>query len=452
MLIAVGLVTFALVARHLGVERFGAYALVLSIVPLLATLVDFGIGTTAVREIARRPDDAGRIVSTALTVVAAAAAAGALLVLLAVPLSPYGADVRGALAIAAAALFALVLGSVPGIVFQSTLRLERQALVDLTSGVMTLVLVVAVIAAGGGLHAIVAAWAAAVAAAVALGYVLALRLLPFRPRFERPLAGALVRQALPIGLAFIASAVHFRIDAVLLSLMQPIEDVGVYGAAFRFLEHSLYAPLLFMSTLFPILAGFVARADPRLEGTIQRAFTFLLLLALPAAVGTVLLAGPLVALLVGSGYEEAATTLRILAVAVLFAFLNPLFTNILVAADLQARMLAATLLAIVVNVVLNLVLIPAYTYNGAAVATVISEAVAVSLVAFWAVRHTGARLEWRVAGRIAAATAAMGAVVALLADLPLVVPVLGGLLVYGLLLAALRIVTPRQVVTLLRAQ
>ncbi|MBW3653223.1 MAG: polysaccharide biosynthesis C-terminal domain-containing protein, partial [Actinobacteria bacterium] len=118
------------------------------------------------------------------------------------------------------------------------------------------------------------------------------------------------------------------------------------------------------------------------------------LLALPAAVGTVLLAQPLVSLLVGSGYEEAVTPLRILSVAVLFSFVNPLFTNILVAADLQRRMLWATLVAIVVNVGLNLVLIPAYTYNGAAAATVASEAVAVTIVAVWAVRHTRARLDW----------------------------------------------------------
>lgn len=452
VLMALGLVNFALIARHLGVETFGGYALVVAIVPLLATLVDFGIGTMAVREIARRPEDAARITSTTLTIIGGFAVAGAVLVLAVLPVAPYGADTRGAIAIAMLGLVALLLGSVPGVVFQSAMRLELQAVVDLVSGVANLALVVLVISLGGGLHAIVGAWVGSAIIAAVVGYALALRLMRFRPRLDRPLARLLLRRALPIGLAFVASAIHFRVDTVLLAVLQPIEDVGVYGAAFRFLEHSLLAPLLFMNALFPVLAGYLVRADPRLEGIVQRAFTLLLLLAVPAAVGTILLAEPLIALLAGGGYEDAATPLRILAVAVLFSFVNPLFTNILVASDLLSRMLLATLVAVVVNIALNLVLIPMYTYNGAAAATVVSEAVGVTLVAVYAIRHTRVRLDWGMAGRVCLAAAGMGAVVALLSGLPLAVPVVAGVVVYGALVLALRVVVPHEVRTLLRGQ
>lgn len=451
VLVAFGLLSFALVARHLGLREFGAYALVVAVVPLLASVIDFGISTMAVREIARRPQDAAQIVSTTFTIILAFAAAGSLLVLATLPALPYGGEVRAALAIAVAGLFMLLLSTVPGIVFQSAMRLELQAVVDLTSGIANLGLVLLVIALGGGLHAIVAAWVAAAALASVVAYVLGLGLLRFRPRLDRRLARLLLGRALPIGLAFVASAIHFRVDMVLLSVLQPFREVGIYGAAFRFLEHSLFAPLLFMGALFPVLAGYVARADPRLEATVQRAFTFLLLLAIPAAVGVVILAEPLITFLVGADYRQAATPLRILSVAVLFAFVNPLFTNILVAADLLSRMLWATMLAVVVNVGLNLVLIPPYSYNGAAAATVVSEAVGVTLVAVWATRHARVRLDWSLATRIVLAALAMGAVVALLSDLPLAVPVLTGALVYGVLVVALRVVDPREVRALLRA-
>jgi len=451
VLVPFGLISFALITRYLGPREFGAYALVVAVVPLLASVIDFGISTMAVREIAKRPEDASRIVATTFTIILAFAAAGALLFLAAIPAVPYGGEVRGALVIAAGGLFVMLLATVPGIIFQSAVRLELQAVVDLTGGVANLGLVVVVIALGGGLHAIVAAWVAAAALASALAWVLGLRLLRFRPRLDRPLARLLLKRALPIGLAFVASAIHFRVDTVLLSLLQPIRDVGVYGAAFRFLEHSLFVPLLFMNALFPVLAGYVARADPRLEATVQRAFTLLLLFAIPVAVGVVILAGPLISFVVGAGYEEAATPLRILGVAMLFSFVNPLFTNILVAGDLQTRMLWAILMAIVANVALNLVLIPRYSYNGAAAATVASEALGVTLVAVWAIRHARVRLDWSIAVRVASAALAMGVVVALLSDLPLVVPVLAGALVYAALVVALRVVVPREVRTLLRA-
>lgn len=451
LVMAMGLVSFALIARHLGVERFGAYALVVAALPLLATLVDLGIGIMAVREIARRPEDTAAIVSTTFTLLAGLSVAGALLVVLVLPLLPYEPEVRDALRLAAAGLVVLLLAAVPGVIFQSSLRLELQAVVDLVGGAASLGLIVLAIALDGGLQAIIGAWLGSVAAATVVSYVLALRLLRFRPSLDRRLAASLLRRALPVGLTFVAAAIHFRVDAVLLSLLAPIDEVGVYGVAFRFLEHGLFAPLLFMGALFPVLAGYLAQGDPRLESTVQRAFTLLLLLAVPAAVGILVLAEPLVELLVGGGYQASVTPLRVLAVAVLFAFLNPLFTNLLVAADLQARVLKATLLAIAVNVALNLVLIPAYGATGAAAATVVSEILAVTVVAVAAIRHTRVSLDWTVAARVVVAALVMGAVVAATATLPLAVPVLGGAAVYAGLVLGMRVVSPREVHALLRA-
>jgi O-antigen/teichoic acid export membrane protein len=451
-LTAVGLVTFGLIARHLGVAGFGAYSLVLTFIPLFASLADLGVTTIGVREISKRPEARARIAGTVFTVKAVLGVAGALVLLAAIPLLPYAREVKVALGLALAGLLLHLLAMVPTVVFQSALRMDLQAAVDVTIGLTNLALVLAVIASGGGLHALVLAWVASVGAGCLVAFVLALRIVRFRPGLDRPLAAMLLRRALPLGLVLVASVVHFRVDAVLLSLLRPIDDVGVYNAAYRFLEHVLIAPALFMTAVFPVLAAYVASRDARLAATVQKALTFLLLLGMPIAVGAFVLARPIIVLVAGSAFEDAVTPLRILVAAVVVAFVNTLFANLLIAYDLQGRMLLVSLAAVALNVGLNLVLIPRYSYNGAAAATVVTEGLGAIVITAWAVRHGRLRLDWRPAARVGVAALGMGAVVVPAASLPLAVPIALGAVAYAALVAVLRVISRRDLRVLLRGE
>jgi O-antigen/teichoic acid export membrane protein len=450
LLTAIGLLVFGVVTRHLGTAGYGAYSLVLAFIPLFTSLADLGVTTIAVREIARRPEERPRILGTVMTVKAVFAAAAALLLLVLIPLLPYEHELRIALAIALVGLLLHVLASVPSVVFQSLLRLDLQVAVDLATGLVNLVLVLAAVALGGGLHALVLAWVASVGVGCALAFALAIRHASVRPRFDRELGSLLLRRSLPLGLVLVVGTIHFRVDAVLLSLLRPIHDVGVYNAAFRFLEQVLVAPALFITAIFPVLAGYVGRGDPRLAATAQKALTFLLLMGMPVAVGGFILARPIVTLVAGAGFEEAVTPLRILVVVIVVHFANALVTTLLIAYDRQGRLLVASIFVVALNVLLNLVLIPRYGYNGAAVATVISSTAGVAVFMFWALRYASFRIDWAAALRIGMASVAMGAVAISASGWPLAVPIAAGAAVYVVLVFALRVVGRRDLDVLLR--
>lgn len=452
LLTAVGLVTFALVARHLGLEGFGSYSLVLTFIPLFASIADLGVTTIAVREISRRPDSARQVVSNVLTVKAAFSLAAALLLLAAVPLLPYSHELRIALALALVGLVLQVMSLVPSVLFQSRLRMDLQAAVDVSVATTNLGLVIVVLLVGGGLYALVLAWVASVGVGCALAYGLALRLTSFRPAFDRALAGAMVRRALPLGLVTVLGIIHFRVDAILLSLLRPIGDVGVYNAAYRFLEQALVAPALFMTAIFPVLAGYAAAGDPRLAATVRKALTFLLLLGAPIGVGAFVLAEPIVTFVAGTAFGDATTPLRILLVAVVIGFVTTIFVNLLIVHDLLGRLLVVSVVSVALNIGLNLALIPRYTYNGAAVATVITEGLAAVVIATWAIRHCRLRIEWSPALRIGIAAAAMGLVVLASSEQPLAVPIVAGSAVYAGLVLALRIVDRRDLRVLLQGE
>jgi O-antigen/teichoic acid export membrane protein len=164
-------------------------------------------------------------------------------------------------------------------------------------------------------------------------------------------------------------------------------------------------------------------------------------LVLPFAVGAAVLGPKVIHLLYGSDFDTAGTALRLLSPAILFYAVSYLAGYLVVSQD---RSLVLTLVYVAVaveNVLANLVLIPAFSLNGAAVGTSISELLAaVALV--WAARRSGGDLLARTfAGPALAAALAAGAMWALRGELSAAVA--AGLLVYVTVLVAFeRLVFP----------
>src|SRR5436189_153809 len=130
-----------------------------------------------------------------------------------------------------------------------------------------------------------------VAAVVAGVFVYALLLAVLAARrtsimpIVRPAAwAALLRRALPLGLALMIAAVYFRADALLLSILKGSHAVGIYGVAYRLLEALIAFPGFFYISVFPLLSQAWARRDlANLREVTQRAFDLLVLAAVPVA-------------------------------------------------------------------------------------------------------------------------------------------------------------------------
>jgi O-antigen/teichoic acid export membrane protein len=116
-----------------------------------------------------------------------------------------------------------------------------------------------------------------------------------------------------------------------------------------------------------------------LKGVYKTSFRYLIMIALPIAVGTLLLSEHLIYTIYGEEYAKTIPALKILSLALIFIFVNYILMNILVAVDRQMTnaILAGT--CVLVNIALNMCLIPHYGYLGAGTATVITEVVLFAL-------------------------------------------------------------------------
>jgi O-antigen/teichoic acid export membrane protein len=367
MLLAVRLTT-----EYLGPAGFGEYAIVLALSPVLFIVAELGLSSLLARELVRRPEARDELAGTMLgfRLVGSAFVVG--LALAAVPFLPYDRDVRIGVAIAAAGVLLLSLSSFVVAFFQVELRLELVALMDVVTAVVTGALVIAVTQLDLGFFALVGVAPAAAAINLVVGFVLVRRFWSPRVRLSKTLLRPLLGAAVPIALVTTLSMLHFKIDAVLLSLLRPAEDVGVYNVAYRFFEYSLVLPGIFMAAVFPILTRALASNRGEAREVIEKARDAVLLVAVPLALATFVLA-PVLVDLVAPGFDEAVTPLRLLSLGLVFAFANSVVAGAALALDRQRALVGVTAAGLALNVALNLLLIPRYSYSGAAAATVVTE-------------------------------------------------------------------------------
>jgi O-antigen/teichoic acid export membrane protein len=174
-------------------------------------------------------------------------------------------------------------------------------------------------------------------------------------------------------------------DVLLLGLFASKAEVGLYGGAFKLYSLGLSLGTMYFALLLPHLAARRAQSLPAVNTAMHAALRRTLLAATPIVVAALLLAGPVLRMLFGAGFEAATGALQILLVALPLNLVAGHFRTLLVATGRQRRDLGLVAIGTIVHVAAKLILIPAVGMNGAAWGTLVGEA-ALMLVSWAAVR------------------------------------------------------------------
>jgi len=168
--------------------------------------------------------------------------------------------------------------------------------------------------------------------------------------------------------------------------MKPSYDVGIYGLAYRFMEAAIPLGTFIVATVFPLLVRDEEDHERR-SLQVVRAADLLLVVGVGVAVSTVVAAPTLVRLLGGAAYAPSVVPLRILILSLPFSFVAGLMAWTLIARGLQHRLIPIAAGAVTVNLVLNIALVPSYSYKASASVTLAVEAlgalVLVAVVRRW---------------------------------------------------------------------
>jgi len=159
----------------------------------------------------------------------------------------------------------------------------------------------------------------------------------------------------------------------MLSIMKGDAVVGWYNAAYYLVQGFKPLQQMVMSALFPIMAFSYVSSKDALKRIFEKSFKFLFIIGLPMAVSITLLADKFIFLIYGPDFQNSIIALQILSWDVLLVFLYGCISFLLVSINRQHQMALFAGCTAVINIIMNLLLIPTYSYIGSAFATIIAE-------------------------------------------------------------------------------
>ncbi|WP_370005319.1 flippase [Methanothermobacter sp. KEPCO 2] len=376
-------------ARFLGEADFGKYSFAFSLTTLLATLTDLGVNQLLVREIARNKDISEEYVNNAVMMKVPLAAMTFMVIVAVSWILNLKTDVMVLLYLFGFYNVLLTVSNTYVSLFQAWERMEYAAILQIIERVFTVALGLAVLILGYGVIAVACVYAAAGVLDVAISVAITSRRflrpsLSFNPSLQRKL----LVMGLPFGLNSLFAMFFFKIDTVLLGIMKDDVAVGIYNAAYNpLLSLSMIISGMVSAAIYPVMSRYFTSDADSLETFTMVSCRYLSILGFPIAAGCLVFADRFIELFYGGGYLGAILAFQILALFIPIRLVSTVTGTLLTSINRQGFRMLSVGLSAVLNIVLNVILIPAYSYIGASAATVISEVFLYLLFLFYIWRH-----------------------------------------------------------------
>ncbi len=370
------LLSFALLiymARILGDVILGKYSFALSLAAILGVFISLGFDTLIIRDVARDKNLAPKYIGNIAIIKAILAIIFYGFLVLAIKLMDYPPDTTTAIFILGAYMVLTALANIFRVTFRTYERMEYEVLVHVLSRMVSVSLALTALFLGYGLIEIAYAFLIGGFTDLLLGFFICnWKFVRFKFTIDLNFWKKATRASLPLTFITIAAIIYTRTDIVMLSIMKGDEVVGWYNAAHNLLLSVSPIAGVFATALLPVMTRLFTTSISSLKFVYEKSCSYLLMVSLPLAVGIMLLSTPIVDFFYGSEFVHSVIILRILAWNIVLGFLNAVLFRVLISINRENQIVVAGVICAILNVILNLILIPHFSYIGAAIATVVT--------------------------------------------------------------------------------
>ncbi|HEV3038485.1 MAG TPA: oligosaccharide flippase family protein [Candidatus Angelobacter sp.] len=359
-----------LIAHLISIESFGVYALLLTVVELIALVSGFSYGDFLTREIAKDRQAAWPLAKriTQIRFAYSIPCIAVAVLLLAALRFPRTLILNAALL--SLTLAPRIVGDSAQGVMKGLLKFRPLLWVELAQGAVMLSVAPLLIGKGFGLRGAIAAEVLAAAAGAVIAVLAIIPTVDFKathPHSFRMLA----RSILAFNVYPFIATIYDRVDIVLLSKLAGDIATALYSVPYRVFASFSIIPYGMMGALLPVFSAAGVTRETRDD--CRRAMKFLYLIALQAVLMVLAFARPAILALLGERYSGSIITIRILAWAAIPVFLNHALNILLLAAHKEKIFVWTASICTVFNISVNLLLIPRFSFTGAAAATLLTE-------------------------------------------------------------------------------
>ncbi|MFX1487226.1 MAG: flippase [Promethearchaeota archaeon] len=383
-LINVVLASFFIIytARYLGAEGYGILSFALAFVTIFSILMDFGLSKLTVREVAKDRSLAGKYMGNTVIMKLILIAATFGLIAITINLLGYPEQTITLVYLIGLSVgldsFSVIFYSI----FEAYEKMENESLGRIIRD--AILLVGTLFAVSQGFNVVGFGFAYLFAGLITLGYnfaICTLRIAKLKVEIDWEFWKSTSKEAFSFGLTGFFVTIYYWVDSVVLSIMKGDLIVGWYGAAFRLITILLFIPAILNVSIFPVMSRFYVSSEDHLRFAYERYFKYMTVLGLPIGVGVTLLADRIIQLIFGIEYMSSIIALQILVWSGVFIFMGGAFGRLLESSNRQKTIAKITGCSMVLNVILNLILIPGFSYIGTSVTKIITELTVLILLA-----------------------------------------------------------------------
>ncbi|MFA6463629.1 MAG: flippase [Candidatus Paceibacterota bacterium] len=383
-ILAVAFFINAYMARYLGPANFGLLNYVFSFVGLFSFMASLGVESIANREIVSDHSKKSLIIGTSFYLKLFGSFIAILTIFVFARLSTSDVILLGLISMYSLT-YVFSAFNIIETYFQSQVLAKYPALITITAGVISAILKIIAISLGAGII-----WLTAIY--VLESVVVASGLLFFfifnghsikEWVFDKTIALMILKDSWPLMLSSIAFSVYMKIDQVMIKNMIGNEQTGIYAVASKLAEFWYFIPSTICASFFPALINAKKTGKELYERRLKKLYGFMFWLSLSIAIFTTIFAHIIIYILFGNEYLGAVNTLKIYVwagIAISIGFV--LFYYLILEGRTRINAIS-TIIGAILNVSLNLILIPKYGINGAAFASLFSyTAITISVLSF----------------------------------------------------------------------
>lgn len=361
-------------ARYLGVENFGILSLSIAFTGIFVIFADLGLSTLTVREVSRDKSLGNKYLVNFSLLKIILAFLTFLLIFLSVNILHYSQQIQYVIYIMS---ISVIINSFAGLlssIFQAYEKMEYVSIGVILNSTLLFAGIMVSIYYQLDILAFATFYAVSNFALFIFYIIICIKrfITPFW-EVDFSFLKQKLKLALPFGITSIFVTIYYWIDSIMLSVMVGNEAVGLYNAAYKLILVLLFIPSVLNIAIFPAMSQFYVSSKESLKIAYEKYFKYMAILGIPLGVGTTLLANKIILLIYGTEYTNAVIALQILVWSAVIIFMSGAFARLLEASDKQVVITKITAICAIVNIILNLILIPHYGYIGASVVTVLTE-------------------------------------------------------------------------------
>lgn len=369
-----GLFSLALMTRYLGPNGFGEYTTITTFLTFFAVLADFGLTLVTTQMISHKSEDEKKILNNlfGFRLISAILFLGLAPIL--IIFFPYNLNIKiGVLLTVVAFIFPALNQVIIGL-FQKRLSMDRAALSEVLSRLTLIFGFLLSQKLDVGLTGILIATVVASAINFIFNYFFSLKFSFIKPSFDWFIWKKIFSKSWPLAITIMLNLIYLRADTLLLSLFRGADEVGLYGATYRIIDVLTTIPFMFAGLILPILTlSWSENNHSYFKKILQKSFDVMALSAIPLAIGAQFLSEPIMTFVAGRDFSSSGIILKFLIFAVVAIFLGTMFSHAVIALDKQKKMIGFYIFTSLSSLVAYLILIPRFSYLGAASVTIYSE-------------------------------------------------------------------------------